>query len=115
MTRSERRTFWWSHFEAWQAGDQSQAAYCRQHDLSAVTFSWWKCRFEREQLTAAVNNGHDNGFGSLVEVRLADQEPSVASAGVTVELGPQVRLQLARDFDATALQRAVRALTDAGR
>lgn len=111
MTRDERRTFWWSHFEAWQAGDQSQAAYCRQHDLSAVTFSWWKRRFERERLISAVGDGEAGA--SLIEVQVDDTQCG-ASAGVIVELGSRLRLQLARDFDATALQRAVRALSDAG-
>lgn len=111
MTRSERRAFWHEHVEAWQDGDESQAAYCRRHGLSAMSFSHWKRRFERDQLASAVGSGAASA--SLIEVQVADKDQPVASAGVTVEVGGQVRLQLARDFDANALQRAVRALTDA--
>jgi hypothetical protein len=36
MARSRR---WKSHIQAWQESGLTQAAYCRQHGLSAKTFS----------------------------------------------------------------------------
>ena len=114
MTRDERRALWLSHFEAWSAGDESQAAYCRRHGLSPMSFSQWKRRFERERLDSAVGSAEGAG-APLVEVRVADDEPRVEASGVTVAIDARVRLELSRDFDSTALQRAVAALTDAGR
>jgi len=110
MTRAERRTYWQEHVTAWQAGSESQAAYCRRLGLSAMSFSQWKRRFEREQISAVVPEAGERA--ALVEVQLAD-EHTQASAGITVELGG-VHLRLAREFDAEALQRAVSALRDAG-
>lgn len=114
MTRDERRALWLGHFEAWSAGEESQAAYCRRHGLSPMTFSQWKRRFERQRLDSAVSSAESAG-APLVEVRVADDEPPVEASGVTVVLDTRVRLELSHDFDAGVLQRAVAALTDAGR
>ena len=114
MTREERRAFWHGHFEAWASGDESQAAYCRRHGLSPMSFSHWKRRFERERLGSVVGSTESTG-APLVEVRVADDEPPVEASGVTVAIDARVRVELSRDFDASVLQRAVEALTDAGR
>ena len=110
MTRAERRTYWQEHVAAWQAGSESQAAYCRRLGLSPMSFSQWKRRFEREQVSAVVPEARERA--ALVEVQLSDEQPH-ACAGITVDLG-RVHLRLGRDFDAQALQRAVSALSDAG-
>jgi len=83
--------------------------------LRAVTddIFQWKRRFERERLTAAVTGGEDDGR-ALVQVNFADEAPPKAGSGVTVAIYARVRLELARDFDAATLRRAVAALTDAG-
>lgn len=110
MTRSERRTYWHEHVAAWQAGSESQAAYCRRLGLSPMSFSQWKRRFEREQVSAVVPQASQRT--ALVEVQLAE-EGRAESAGITVDLGG-VHLRLAREFDVPTLQRAVAALSDAG-
>jgi len=111
MTRNDRRAFWYEHVTAWRTGDTSQAAYCRHHGLSPMTFSQWKRRFEHEQVASAVSEG--TAGATLVEVQMGD-EPAPVASGITVELSGDVRLQLGADFEATALKRAVAALTDAG-
>jgi hypothetical protein len=113
MTRTERRSFWYRHFEAWAGGAESQAAYCRRFGLSPMTFCQWKRRFERQRLNAAVAGGEENG-SALVQVHVAEEAPPDADSGVTVTIDARLRLELARDFDAATLQRAVAALTDAG-
>lgn len=110
MTRSERRAYWHEHVAAWQAGAESQAAYCRRLGLSPMSFSHWKRRFEREQVSAVIPEASQRT--ALVAVQLAE-EGDTQSAGITVDVG-RVQLHLAREFDAQALQRAVAALSDAG-
>lgn len=113
MTRDERCSFWHEHVSAWRSGDESQAAYCRRMDLSPISFSQWKRRFEREQLAAAMSDGSDRA--ALVEVQLAETgAPQPDASGVTVACGG-VQLHLAPGFDAATLQRAVAVLADAGR
>ncbi len=92
MTRDERRQFWRGHFQAWAAGDESQAAYCRRHGLSPMSFSQWKRRFERQRLHTAVGGSGDEEATPLVEVRVADDEAPVEASGVTVAIYARVRV-----------------------
>ncbi|MDZ7748111.1 MAG: hypothetical protein U5K43_04050 [Halofilum sp. (in: g-proteobacteria)] len=113
MTRNERRAFWHGHFEAWSGGEESQAAYCRRHGLSPMSFSQWKRRFERERSRRRwmerASGRRWSRWRSPTGRRLA------RTSGVTVAIDARVWLRLSRDFDAGALQRAVAALSDAGR
>ena len=44
---------WINHIEAWQHSDLSQAAYCRQHQLNAKSFSG-RLRKYREQRSSTL-------------------------------------------------------------
>lgn len=46
----KRRQFWQVHIEAWSLTGLSQAGYCRQNNLSANRFTYWKRKFYRETL-----------------------------------------------------------------
>jgi hypothetical protein len=40
--KTDRAAFWQEHLSAWSASGLTQADYCRQHELSAAAFGWWK-------------------------------------------------------------------------
>ena len=63
---------WGKHIEAWQRGGLSQAAYCRQHGLSAAYFSQ---RLRARRAAPAV------GGQALIPVRV---EPAASVAGSLV-------------------------------
>ena len=42
LEKIQAKTFWPIHIEHWQASGQSQAAYCRLHDLCPQKFGYWK-------------------------------------------------------------------------
>ena len=46
----KRRQFWQSHLKAWSLTGLSQIEYCRQNDLKANRFTYWKRKFQRENL-----------------------------------------------------------------
>jgi len=46
----KRRQFWQVHIEAWSITGLSQAGYCRQNNLSINRFTYWKRKFQRENL-----------------------------------------------------------------
>jgi len=46
----KRRQFWQSHLKAWSLTGLSQIEYCRQNDLRANRFTYWKRKFQRESL-----------------------------------------------------------------
>lgn len=108
------RAFWEAHVEAWRAGNETQAAYCRRLGLSPITFSGWKRRFEREDVGAPTSGE----AAALLTVKVSDPAPEPdprGEAGITVEMGDDVRLRLSPDFDARSLTRVVAALRDARR
>ncbi|HIG66101.1 MAG TPA: hypothetical protein EYQ43_11275 [Methyloprofundus sp.] len=76
MTALEKiqvRTFWPIHIEHWQASGQSQAAYCRQHDLCPQKFNYWK-RKSTAKPTDPSGFAHirvDEGISSSPAIRLS--------------------------------------------
>ena len=46
----ERRQLWQTHIEAWPLTGLSQAEYCRQNNLKATRFTYWKRKFQKESL-----------------------------------------------------------------
>lgn len=44
----EKRRFWKQHIEGWKSSNQTQAGYCRRHDLSYDQFVYWKRAFMRD-------------------------------------------------------------------
>ena len=46
----KRQQFWQVHLEAWSLTGLSQAGYCRQNNLSANRFTYWKRKFQRKTL-----------------------------------------------------------------
>jgi hypothetical protein len=108
------RAFWEAHVEAWRSSGETQAAYCRRLGLSQITFSGWKRRVERE----GVGEPASGDAAALLAVEVSDPAPEPdprGEAGITVEMGDDVRLRLSPDFDATSLTRAVAAVRDARR
>ena len=39
---------WLEHFEAWKQTDQTQADYCRKHEISPHQFSYWKRKLQTQ-------------------------------------------------------------------
>lgn len=106
------RDFWQAHIEAWRASGETQAGYCRRVGVSQFTFSGWKRRLERERLA----QGSGDEATALLAVELSEPTPEsgrTLEAGITVEVGDDVRVRLSPDFDADSLTRAVMALRDA--
>ena len=59
---------WLNHIENWQYSDLSQAAYCRQHDLNAKSFSGRLSEFRKQQNATSPE---------LIPVQVnVDEEPS---------------------------------------
>ena len=58
---------WQPHIEAWEDSGQSQAAYCREHNLVKSRFTYWKHKLR------PVDSGLSDRTGSgFVPVRVID-------------------------------------------
>jgi len=83
LEKVQAKTFWSTHIEHCQASGQSQAAYCRQHDLCPKKFSYWKCK-------STVKPIEHSGF-SRIQV---GEEPSPKSAiGLSLQFNDGTRLE----------------------
>ncbi len=140
---SDAATFWRTHVAAWRRSDLTQSAYCREHGLCASQFSHWKRRLEPPQQHRGGSGSSSTPEGlskpSFIEVTLAEAEEASAeataaaedegqaaaaqgsgtersrAAGLRLEIGDELALELERDFDAETLRRAVEVLRDARR
>lgn len=43
----ERQTFWQQHMVGWESSGMSQAAYCREKEISHFAFGYWRGRLKR--------------------------------------------------------------------
>lgn len=46
----ELSKFWKKHIDAWNSSGLSQIDYCRQKNLSRTRFTYWKLKFEKQNL-----------------------------------------------------------------
>ncbi|HDS1211195.1 IS66 family insertion sequence element accessory protein TnpA [Shewanella algae] len=51
---------WLEHVQAWQQSNQTQAEYCRLHDLKQHQFGYWKRK--QQESTSAVQQQVSSGF-----------------------------------------------------
>jgi hypothetical protein len=93
----EKRRFWKQHIEGWKSSTQSQAGYCRQHELSYDQFIYWKRKFRRDSKSSFIEL-------KLPPVTLPKMIPPTSSLMVSVS-----RFQIAVDsgFDPEVLGRLV--------
>lgn len=70
-TQVENQVFWQNHVQQWQNSGLSQAAYCREHQLNQVNFSYHKRKLLNE-----IVPSNNNGF---VSVQLAQNFQPIES------------------------------------
>ena len=47
-SRKDLNKFWKFHIEQWSESDLTQLEYCRQNDLTAYRFTYWKKKFKQQ-------------------------------------------------------------------
>jgi hypothetical protein len=110
-----RGRFWARHLHRWKQSGLSQAQYCRQQQLSAAAFGWWK----RQLATAPPRGvpvrmprqvrGKDRSF---VELTRAGGELPAAGGEVVYEivLPDHRQLRLGRHFAPDQVRQLLRVL-----
>ena len=78
-TRTEALAdFWREHVDAWRSGSDSQAAYCKAHDLVYHRFVYWRRKYEADMLVPGMPE-ISGGFAKVI------CEPAV-DTGLTLSL-----------------------------
>jgi len=105
MTREERISQWHEIIEQQASSGMSGAAFCREHGINPSRFYHWRLRLK------------EDAAGGFLELK-ADVSPSKlrsATAGILIHVSGTISIELAQDFDAASLQRAVHVLQDCSR
>ena len=102
--QKEKRKFWKRHIEKWRETGSRQAEYCRQHKLSAKSFTYWKRKYRQK---AAV---------SFVPVEVQPEavriDLSLEKEAVLVLSKDGYRIEIKEDFKAEALGKVLRAIRE---
>lgn len=99
--------FWQGHVARWRASGQSQAAYCREQQLSVHRLRHWKTKFERQALPSGT--GEPGLIPVQVQVPLATRE-TPGDAGVRVWLNERCWVEVAVGFDQATLAAVLQVL-----
>lgn len=51
--RECKQEFWKRHLAAWEGSDETQTAYCQNHELSLASFHYWKRMLKKRRQPAA--------------------------------------------------------------
>ncbi len=112
--KTSRKPFWQQHLRAWSESGLTQADYCRQHQLSAAAFGWWKRQLEgkpkaRKKSPAAKQSER----GDLATVRFVEVQhrsaidPGSNSAVYEVLLSRGRAIRVDHEFDPEVLKRLI--------
>lgn len=93
---------WQAHLKAWKKSGLSGAEYCRQHNLSYYAFIYWKKKAARRK--SPVH------FAPVPALRVAEASGRQHAAGLKVELGPDLKIEVYDHFSPATLSRLVEAL-----
>jgi hypothetical protein len=101
--KTSRAVYWQKHISKWSESGLSQAEYCRQNNLSAAAFHWWKGELRRKSKTQK-----DSSI-SMQFVEVCGVPPARAGRDDTYEVvlsrGRTIRVD--RDFDSDVLKRLI--------
>lgn len=84
---------WKAHIEAWQHSGGTQAAYCREHDLTDKVFSLWKRRFQKQNaLGVPIPDNPKSSSSDFVPVKITRQ--SSGQDQILLRLPSGIEMQL---------------------
>jgi hypothetical protein len=96
-SESPQVTSWQLHLNAWQSSEQTQAAYCREHDLAYCQFTYWK-----QKLVQKVASAPCDSHSGFVPVEIINGRSSSLTIclpnGASIEGVSEDNCQLARDL-----------------
>lgn len=113
---SKRGRFWRGHLQRWQRSGLSQAQYCRQQQLSAAAFGWWKGQLFRRRTSpepASAPRPIGGWSGSFVELTVSGEDQAPAREAVYEIVLPDHRqLRLGSSFEPERVRQLLALLED---
>ena len=100
MTRRERRASWRRIVAKQVEGNLGAAAFCHRHRLNLRQFYRWRRRVRNDE----AERNRAPGFLELLPYSLGGH------SGIRIRLGPELSIEVERDFDPSTLRAVVNAL-----
>jgi hypothetical protein len=97
---------WQAHLKAWQKSGLSRAEYCRRHNISYDTLTYWKKKTDRKKKATTH-------FVSVPAVRI-NQEITAHNhtAALKIDLGARLKIEVHDGFTPATLSRILSTLKD---
>ncbi len=98
----QKRSYWKQHIESWQVTGQTQAEYCRRHNLKHHQLVYWKKRFS-----------HTETGVSFVPLKLEDMlhtQDLPDRASLYLVINNHFKVEIRAGFDAQLLRQLIFAL-----
>ncbi|MBA3012932.1 MAG: IS66 family insertion sequence element accessory protein TnpB [Proteobacteria bacterium] len=87
----ERHTFWKTHLEQWSASGLSQREYCRQNDLIAHRFTYWKIKLKGTHLPVKF-------------VQIPPEPIRICPSNLKLNIGPGLQIEIPEGFSQVTLE-----------
>jgi hypothetical protein len=111
--KTSRAAYWQEHISQWSKSGLTQAEYCRQNNLSAAAFHWWKREFRRkfnaQKAIPAKRQQRNSSSTAMQFVEVHSVRPAHSGRGETYEvvLSRGRAIRVGRDFDSDVLKRLI--------
>ncbi len=96
---SHLKRFYQKHIERWQQSQLSQVEYCRQNELIAHRFTYWKRRLTKDQTSP-----------TFVPVPLVPNFSAPSNAKIDLVIAGGFKIQVGPGFDAATLKQLIHTL-----
>ena len=107
MARTTRET-WAKRVERWRESGQSAAAFAAEIGVSPTALSWWKWHLGKEATREKAPKRSRKG--AVSPLTFVEMSAPVRNEPIEIVLPSGVRIRVASNFDAAALDRVLDAL-----
>jgi len=92
--RAEKRRIWEAHLKSWKESGLSQAKFCREKELEARRFLYWKKRIMPQK-------------ASFVEIAISRPSYSAVSP-ISIVVGGHYRIEIQEGFNPASLEQVLK-------
>ena len=93
----ERQVFWKTHLEKWSESGMTQREYCKQNDLIAHRFTYWKIKFKNNNLPVKF-------------VQVSPEPMRIDPSDLKLNIGPGLQIEIPDGFSRITLERVLSTL-----
>ncbi len=90
----ERQAFWKTHLDQWSESSMTQREYCRQNDLIAHRFTYWKIKFKNKNLPVEF-------------VQISPEPMKIDPCELKLNIGLGLQIEIPDGFSRTTLEQVL--------